>query len=362
MLVILYANATHEQMTEVLERIEKLGYKSHVNPGISRTVINVTGDVRVQDVSSFTGMPGVMRVIRVTKPYRLADIEVHPERTVVEVGGCEIGGKRPVVIAGPCSVESMDQMIEAAQLVKECGGDILRGGAFKPRTSPYSFQGLGNHGLSLLAEARRRTGLPVVSEAVDTESFPAVEAAVDIIQIGARNMQNYSLLKRAGRSRKPVLLKRGMWATLTELLSAAEYVMAEGNNQVILCERGMRTYNQYSRFTLDLCAIPELRSLTHLPVIVDPSHAAGKRNLVIPLARAGFAVGADGVMIEVHPNPTEALVDGPQSLTPVMFREFMTDIARREMMPQRFRLPAERRTQLVALGTTVSGGDIHTEE
>ncbi|MHA1960040.1 MAG: 3-deoxy-7-phosphoheptulonate synthase [Candidatus Thorarchaeota archaeon] len=348
MLVIMYKEATQKQIQNVLEAIEDLGYKGLPNPGIQRTVINVTGDVDTMDAQRFEGMPGVMEVIHVSKPYKLADIEVHPEGTVIEVGGIEIGGKRPVIIAGPCSVESKEQILESAHLIKDCGGDILRGGAFKPRTSPYSFQGLGSEGLRLLDEARRETGLPVISEAVDTESFPAVEALVDIIQIGARNMQNYSLLKRVGRSRKPVMLKRGISATLTELLSAAEYIMAEGNHDVMLCERGVRTFNDHTRFTLDLSAIPELRKLTHLPLIVDPSHAAGKRDMVIPLARAGLAIGADGVMMEVHPRPTEALVDGPQSLTPELFREFMSDLARGELMPQRVRLLMKNGAEWVA--------------
>ncbi|MHA2119299.1 MAG: 3-deoxy-7-phosphoheptulonate synthase, partial [Candidatus Thorarchaeota archaeon] len=236
------------------------------------------------------------------------------------------------IIAGPCSVESRDQIMDAAVAVKDSGGDMLRGGAFKPRTSPYSFQGLGVDGLRLLDEARQKTGLPVVSEAIDVESFPAVEALVDVIQIGARNMQNYSLLKRAGRARKPVLLKRGLSATLSELLAAAEYIMAEGNHEVILCERGIRTYSDHSRFTLDLSSIPELRRLTHLPLIVDPSHAAGKRNMVIPLARAGLAVGADGIIMEVHPRPEEALVDGPQSLTLDMFHDFMEGLPKNGLL------------------------------
>ncbi len=328
MLVILYSHATEEEIDNVLQMIEKLGYTGQPNPGVHRTVINVKGDIRAEDASRFMGLPGVMEVIRVTKPYRLADLEAHPDKTVIEVGDVEIGGSRPVILAGPCGVESLEQITDAAELIKDAGGDILRGGAYKPRTSPYSFQGLGVVGLRFLSEARRRTGLPIVSEAVDVETFDRVEEVVDIIQIGARNMQNYSLLKRAGRSCKPVLLKRGMWATLTELLSAAEYLMAEGNSRVILCERGVRTYNQHTRYTLDLGAIPELRRLTHLPLIVDPSHAAGKRHIVTPLAKAGLAVGADGILIEVHPDPENALVDGPQSLTPAMFRHFMKMVKR----------------------------------
>lgn len=326
MLVIMYKGATEEQVKKVIEVVEQMGYTALSNPGFYRTVINIAGKVNPEDSGKLEMLPGVMEVVLVTKTYHLAEIEENPEGTVVEVGDIEIGGPRPIFIAGPCSVESREQIVEAAEAVHECGADILRGGAYKPRTSPYAFQGLGVEGLKLLDEARQKTGLPVISEAVDVECFDAVERHVDIIQIGARNMQNYSLLKRAGRAQKPVLLKRGMWATLVELLSAAEYIMAEGNHDVILCERGIRTYSDHSRFTLDLSAIPELRRLTHLPLIVDPSHAAGKRHMVLPLARAGLAVGADGLMIEVHPQPEEAIVDGSQSITPEMFREFMMNL------------------------------------
>lgn len=326
MLVVMYKNATEEQIDRVLEVVNELGYTPIPNPGAQRMVINITGDVDLLDSNRIEGLAGVMKVIRVTKPYRLADIEVKPDPTVIEVGDVEIGGSHRVIIAGPCSVESEDQIIEAAIAVKDCGGDILRGGAFKPRTSPYSFQGLGSEGLKHLEKARQRTGLPIVTEAVDVDSFALVEATTDIVQIGARNMQNYSLLKRAGRSQKPVLLKRGMWATLNELLAASEYIMSEGNHDVILCERGIRTQSNHVRFTLDLASIPVLRGLTHLPLIIDPSHAAGKRDIVIPLARAGLAVGADGLIIEVHPKPEEALVDGAQSLTVEMFREFMDSL------------------------------------
>lgn len=326
MLVIMYKAATEEQVNRVIQVIEQLGYTALSNPGFYRTVINIAGNVNPEDSGKLEMLPGVMEVVLITKTYHLADIEEKPEGTVVEVGDVEIGGRRPIFIAGPCAVETSEQIIEAAESVRECGADILRGGAYKPRTSPYAFQGLGVEGLRLLDEARRRTGLPVISEAVDVECFDAVEDHVDIVQIGARNMQNYTLLKRAGRSHKPVLLKRGMSATLAELLSAAEYVLSKGNHDVILCERGIRTYSDHSRFTLDLSAIPELRRLTHLPLIVDPSHAAGKRHMVLPLARAGLAVGADGIMIEVHPRPEEAIVDGTQSITPKMFGKFMNSL------------------------------------
>ncbi|MHA2024893.1 MAG: 3-deoxy-7-phosphoheptulonate synthase [Candidatus Thorarchaeota archaeon] len=334
MLVVMYKNATEEQVERVLQIVEELGYTPIPNPGAQRMVINITGDVDLLDSNRIEGLAGVMKVIRVTKPYRLADIEVKPDPTVIEVGDVEIGGGKLTIIAGPCSVESQDQIVEAALAVKDCGGDILRGGAFKPRTSPYSFQGLGGEGLKFLKEARRRSGLPIITEAVDVESFAHVESIADIVQIGARNMQNYSLLKRAGRSPKPVLLKRGMWATLNELLAAAEYIMSEGNQEVILCERGIRTQSNHVRFTLDLASIPVLRGLTHLPLIVDPSHAAGKRDIVIPLARAGLAVGSDGLIIEVHPNPEAALVDGAQSLTVDMFRDFMVSLSGNQLTSQ----------------------------
>lgn len=332
MLVVMYKNATEEQVEKVLEMVEELGYVPIPNPGAQRMVINITGDVDMLDSSRIEGLAGVMKVLRITKPYRLADIEVKPDPTVIEVGDVEVGGKHRVIMAGPCSVESLDQIVESAIAVKDCGGDILRGGAFKPRTSPYSFQGLGKEGLKHLEEARQRSGLPIITEAVDVDTFALVEDTADIVQIGARNMQNYALLKRAGRSPKPVLLKRGMWATLNELLAAAEYIMSEGNQEVILCERGIRTQSNHTRFTLDLASIPVLRGMTHLPIIVDPSHAAGKRDIVIPLARAGLAVGADGLIIEVHPKPDEALVDGAQSLTVEMFRDFMDSFSKDQFL------------------------------
>ncbi|MBD3157512.1 MAG: 3-deoxy-7-phosphoheptulonate synthase [Candidatus Lokiarchaeota archaeon] len=338
MLIVMHRNATELQVNEAIDAIEKLGYKGHTNPGVHRTVINVTGKVETADAQRLEGLPGVMEVILVTKPYKLADIESNPKGTSIAVGDIEIGVDRPIIIAGPCAVESREQIIGAAEAVKGMGANILRGGAFKPRTSPYSFQGLGVEGLRILEEARHQTGLPIISEALDTESFPAVETVVDIIQIGARNMQNYALLKRAGRSRKPVMLKRGMWATLTELLAAAEYIMSEGNHKVILCERGIRTHSNHTRYTLDLSSIPVLRTMTHLPLIVDPSHAAGNRDLVIPLALGGLAVGADGIMVEVHPNPQEALVDGAQSLTLDMFKELMGTIETGDILQRQFNI------------------------
>lgn len=334
MLIVMHRNTTEQQLKKTLDTIEDLGYEGQPNPGVHRTVINVIGKVETDDAQRLEGLPGVMEVVLVTKPYKLADIKANPEGTTIVVGDIEIGGNRPTIIAGPCAVESSEQIINTAKAVQDLGADILRGGAFKPRTSPYSFQGLGVEGLRLLEEARHQTGMPIISEALDTETFPAVEAIVDIIQIGARNMQNYALLKRAGRSRKPVMLKRGMWASLTELLAAAEYILSEGNDKVILCERGIRTHCNHTRYTLDLSSIPVLRTMTHLPLIVDPSHAAGDRDLVIPLARGGLAVGADGLMVEVHPHPEDAFVDGAQSLTLDMFSGLMDSIESGEILPR----------------------------
>ncbi|MHA1771578.1 MAG: 3-deoxy-7-phosphoheptulonate synthase [Candidatus Thorarchaeota archaeon] len=328
MLVVMYKNTTRKQIEKVISTIEKMGLVSHIIPGRSRVAIGVTGNTGRVDAGQIEVLPGVMDVVHITKQYKLTSIEMKPERTVVEIDGIEIGGHRPVIIAGPCAVESHEQLIEIARSVRDKGADMLRGGAYKPRSSPYSFQGLGLAGLKILADAKKRTGLPIVSEALNIETFSLVEKYVDIIQIGARNMQNVELLKRAGRSKKPILLKRGFSATLEELLLAAEYIMSEGNYNVILCERGIRTYNRHTRFTLDLGAIPVLRTLTHLPLIVDPSHAAGRRNLVLPLARAGLAVGSDGLIIEVHSRPEEALSDGPQALTIEMFAKFMRELER----------------------------------
>ncbi len=326
MLVVMDINATSEQIDKVIEIITKMGLIAHPIPGRHRTAIGVTGNAGRVDSTRIEILPGVREVIHVTKPYKLASIEMKPERTVVEVGGVEIGGRRPVIIEGPCSVESKEQLLEAADIVLDAGADMLRGGAFKPRTSPYDFQGLGLEGLKILVKAREKTGLPIVSEAIDIESFHLVERYVDIIQIGARNMQNFELLRKAGRSQRPILLKRGMSATLLELLLAAEYIMSEGNYNVILCERGIKTFSDASRYTLDLSSIPELRTLTHLPVIVDPSHAAGKRHIVLPLARASLAAGSDGLIMEMHPRPEEALCDAAQAIPPDAFREFMFEI------------------------------------
>jgi 3-deoxy-7-phosphoheptulonate synthase len=341
MLIVMRSDAKDPEIDEVCRVVAGTGLKAHPIPGRLRTAIGVTGNTGAESTEQFAALPGVVEVIRVTKPFKLTSREMQPEDTVVRVGGVEVGGAAPVVIAGPCSVESREQTVETASVLKELGADLLRGGAFKPRTSPYAFQGLGELGLSILAEAREVSGLPVVSEALMTESFDAVEAAVDVIQIGARNMHNVSLLKRAGGSPRPILLKRAMSATLEEFLLAAEYIISEGNRNVILCERGIRTFNDHSRFTLDIGVVPVLKQLTHLPVIVDPSHAAGRRDIVIPLARAAIAAGADGIIVEVHPDPDRAKSDGPQALTLSMFEALMNEL--------RIIIPAVRRTAEVAL-------------
>jgi len=278
------------------------------------------------EAPALESLPGVLEVIPVSHAYKLVSREVKPDDTVVRIGGVEVGGKGLVVVAGPCAVESLEQMLRVAQEVKKGGAHLLRGGAFKPRTSPYAFQGLGEKGLEMLAAAREETGLPVVTEALDNESLDLVEQYADAIQIGARNMQNFSLLKRAGRAKKPVILKRGMSATLEEFLMSAEYILAEGNYQVVLCERGVRTFSDFSRNTLDLAVVPAVKKLSHLPILVDPSHGTGRRDKVAPLSRAAAAVGADGVMVEVHHDPDVALSDGPQSITPDMFAELVGEL------------------------------------
>jgi 3-deoxy-7-phosphoheptulonate synthase len=326
MLVVMKTDARQNSIEQVCEAIRQLGLTPHPIPGKTRTAIGITGNVAPVDPTRLSALPDVIEVIRVTRPYKLTGREMKPEDTIVQVGDVAVGGPQITVIAGPCSVESREQTVSAARHLKEMGANMLRGGAFKPRTSPYTFQGLGEEGLRILAEAREESTLPVVSELMCVENLAAVEQHIDVIQIGARNMQNYPLLRKVGRSRRPVLLKRGMAATLEEFLLAAEYIMAEGNHDVILCERGIRTFSDYSRFTLDLSVVPELKRISHLPVIVDPSHAAGRRDIVIPLARAAIAAGADGIMVEVHAEPKKALSDGAQSLTLEMFAELMEEL------------------------------------
>jgi 3-deoxy-7-phosphoheptulonate synthase len=326
MLVVMQAQATDEQVRNVVDTIASIGLKAHAIPGSQRTAIGITGNKGELDPAVFELLPGVAEAIRVSKPYKLVSWEVKPEPTIVKVGSVEIGGGELVVIAGPCSVESHEQTFAVAEAVSRQGIKLFRGGAYKPRTSPYSFQGHGEDGLKLLAEVRDAFGLAIVTEAIDQESLELVEKYADMIQIGARNMQNFSLLRQAGQMRKPVMLKRGMSANLEEFLMAAEYIMAEGNYQVVLCERGVRTFADHSRNTLDLSIVPAVKKLTHLPIIIDPSHGTGRREQVIPMARAGIAVGADGVMVEVHCQPERAWSDGPQALLPSMFADMMQQL------------------------------------
>jgi len=323
MLIVMEQNASHDQIENVIATIRELGFTPVPIPGSQRTAIGILGNAGPLDPAQFLALDGVKEAIRVSKPYKLVSREVKPENTVIAVGDRCIGGTEPAIIAGPCAVESLDQCLKIAHAVKKAGAQFFRAGAFKPRTSPYSFQGLGTPGLEILAQVRQETGLAIVTEAVDHEVLEQVEEVADIVQIGARNMQNFSLLRRAGRSTKPVLLKRGMSATIEEFLMAAEYIAAAGNHRIILCERGVRTFADHSRNTLDLSAVPAVKNLSHLPIIVDPSHAAGKREQVIPLARAAIAVGADGIMVEVHHDPKHALSDGPQSLFPEQFEQLM---------------------------------------
>ena len=325
MLVVMKAQAGAAEIARVCERIELLGFKPHIIPGELRTAIGITGNSGPIDTVEFEVLPGVAEAIRVSKAYKLVSRETKPENTIVYVHGVPVGGDDIVFCGGPCAVESQQQILDSAYAVKAGGGQLLRGGAYKPRTSPYSFQGLGEEGLRYLAEAREETGLGIVTEAMDIETFDLVERYADCIQIGARNMQNFSLLRRAGRSRKPVLLKRGMSSTLEEFLMAAEYILAEGNYNLILCERGVRTFADHTRNTLDLSVVPAVQSLSHLPIIVDPSHGTGKRDKVAPMSLAAIAAGASGLIVEVHPNPDRALSDGYQSLDPAQFAEMADD-------------------------------------
>jgi 3-deoxy-7-phosphoheptulonate synthase len=330
-LIVMKQDATPDEIRGVARAVEARGFRAHPIPGAQRTAIGVTGNRDAVDRPVFESLPGVLEVIPVTHGYKLVSREVKPESTVVEVGGVRIGAKELVVAAGPCAVESREQVLTVARKVKESGATLLRGGAFKPRTSPYSFQGLGREGLEILAAAREETGLPVVTEALDPEGVDVVEEYADVIQVGARNMQNFSLLRRCGRASRPVLLKRGLAATLEEFLMSAEYILAEGNYQVILCERGLRTFSDFSRNTLDLAVVPAVKRLSHLPILVDPSHGTGRRDKVAPMSRGAVAVGADGLLIEVHHDPDTALSDGPQSVTPEMFESLMGEL--RQMAP-----------------------------
>ena len=330
MLIVMHKEAGDRELDAVIKRIEAHGWEAKPIPGGERTAVGVLRNKGPVDPAMFLDLPGVRDVIPVSKPYKLVSREMRPENTVVRLGrgsdAVEIGGQQLVVMAGPCAVESENQALEIAHAVKEAGARLFRGGAFKPRSSPYSFQGLGLKGLEILAKVREETGLFIVTEATDHEVCDMVEDFTDIIQIGTRNMQNYRLLRRAGQAKKPVLLKRGMWATMDEFLMAAEYIMSEGNDQVMLCERGIRTFTTHSRNTLDANAIPYMRNESHLPIVVDPSHAAGRRDQVIPLARAAAAMGVDALMVEVHTHPEQALSDGPQSLYPEQFHELVTGL------------------------------------
>lgn len=327
MLVVMKHNATHEEIRHVADVMQELGYEARPIPGRQRTSIGLIGNDGQVEPNLFQSLPGVLEVIPVSHPYKQVSREWREEDTVVELeNGTRIGGREIVLMAGPCAVESQDQILGIAESLREMGATILRGGAFKPRSSPYSFQGLGEKGLALLAEARERTGMAIVTEALDVQTAEVVAQYADILQVGARNMQNYPLLRKVGRIGKPVLLKRGMSATIEELLLAAEYLLAEGNANVVLCERGIRSFDNQTRNLLDLSAIPVVKKLSHLPIIADPSHGTGVRNKVIPMARAAVAAGADGLMVEVHPDPNHALSDGAQSLYPDQFQELMTQI------------------------------------
>jgi 3-deoxy-7-phosphoheptulonate synthase len=328
MLVVMKNEATAEQVKAVISEIEKMGYRGIPIPGAERTAVCVIGNEGPVDDSRLSSMAGVKETIRVTKPFKLVSKETHLEPTVIKIDNIKIGGSEPVVMAGPCAIEGEEQALTIARIVQKYGAKVFRGGAFKPRTSPYSFQGMGEDGLKILAKVHRETGLATVTEATDNTNIEIVEEYADIIQIGARNMQNYSLLSRAGHTSKPVLLKRGFAATIDEWLMAAEYIMSEGNPRVILCERGIRTFSNNTRNTLDISSVLAVKEVSHLPVIVDPSHASGRRDYVIPLSKAAIAVGADGLIVEVHNDPPHALSDGAQSLYPEQFAELMGEIAR----------------------------------
>ncbi len=326
MIIVMKSGVSMKEVSAVLKHIEASGFKPHLSKGEETTVIGVIGDERKVDGANFATLPGVEKVIPILKPYKLASRDFKKKDTVIPVGDVRIGGGTFTVMAGPCAVESLEQTVECARKVKKGGAHILRGGAYKPRTSPYSFQGLGQKGLEILAEARKETGLPIITEVMAVEDVGLVAKFADILQIGARNMQNFNLLDAVGKQEKPVLLKRGLSSTIEEWLLCAEYILSRGNPHVMLCERGIRTFEKATRNTLDISAVPVIKMLSHLPIIIDPSHATGVRELVGPLAKAAVAVGADGVLIEVHPHPEKALCDGPQSLTPEMFEQLVHEL------------------------------------
>ncbi len=326
MIVVMKPGATEAQVAKVTDRIKEWGFAVHLSEGAEHTIIGIIGDGRPVDRDQLELMEGVDRTVPIQRPFKLAGRDFHPQDTVFPIDGMSIGGSQLIMMAGPCAVENHDQLMATAEAVKAAGAQVLRGGAFKPRSSPYSFQGLGEEGLRLLALAREKTGMPIVTEVVSPEQVPLVAAYADILQIGARNMQNYALLHAVGEAQRPVLLKRGMMSTIEELLMSAEYILSHGNGRVILCERGIRTFEKYTRNTLDISAVPLLKQLSHLPVIVDPSHGTGKWELVGPVSRAAVAAGADGLIIEVHHNPEEALSDGVQSLKPERFAVLMDEL------------------------------------
>jgi 3-deoxy-7-phosphoheptulonate synthase len=325
MIIVMQHGASAAQIAAAVSRVESLGFRASLIKGEERTIIGVVGDDRPIDRTAFETMDGVEKTMPVLKPFKLASREMHAGDTHIPLNGTPVGAQQIAIMAGPCSVEGRSAIIEIAHMVKEAGATALRGGAFKPRTSPYSFQGLGEEGLQYLAEAREATGLPIVTEAMSVEQIPLVCEYADVIQIGARNMQNYDLLRAAGKADKPVLLKRGMMSTIEELLMSAEYILAGGNAQIMLCERGIRTFEKYTRNTTDINAIPVIKQMTHLPVVLDPSHGTGKWEYVLAVARAGVAAGADGLIIEVHQNPTEAMSDGAQSLKPAKFAQLVRE-------------------------------------
>jgi 3-deoxy-7-phosphoheptulonate synthase len=326
MIIVLKPDATDEQIKHIEERVKKLGLKPWVSKGVERTIIGVIGEEDVLRVQPLEAFPGVEKVLPILKPYKLASRDFKKDNTVIDVKGVKIGGTKVVIMAGPCAVENEENLLTIAKAVKEAGASILRGGAFKPRTSPYTFQGLGEEGLKILAKVSCEVGLPIVTEVMDTRDIELVEKYADMIQIGARNMQNFNLLKEVGKSKKPVILKRGMSATIKELLMSAEYILSNGNFQLVLCERGIRTFEEATRNTMDISAIPLIKQLSHLPVVADPSHATGKWDLVGAMAKASVAAGCDGLLIEVHHSPEEALSDGPQSLKPDNFTFLMDEL------------------------------------
>ncbi|HEY5610456.1 MAG TPA: 3-deoxy-7-phosphoheptulonate synthase [Thermoanaerobaculia bacterium] len=326
MLVVMDVNAGQAEIDRVIEQIERMGLKAHPISGAQRTAIGITGNRGPIDPVVLENLAGVKEIIQVSHAYKLVSREFHPEDSVIQVNGVDVGGRAITIIGGPCAVETVDQTRAIAEAVREAGGNMLRGGAFKPRTSPYSFQGLGEKGLEILAIVGEEFDLPIVTEAVDHDTLRLVEQYADVVQIGARNMQNFSLLRAAGRSRKPVLLKRGMSANLEEFLLSAEYLMAEGNPNILLCERGVRTFSDYTRNTLDLSVIPAIKRISHLPILVDPSHGTGKRTKVLPMSRAAIAAGADGILVEVHHKPEEALSDGPQAILPEEFARIVREV------------------------------------